>query len=260
MRSSVPLFDSLAADYEDHFQASHRRAYDDLAWERVTGLLPPPPDLVIDAGCGVGRWARRLVGLGYEVMGLEQAPAMVMELRRRPVGDRFMLVEGPMEDAALPHGQACMAIAMGSLQYTADPAAMLARMAAWVCPGGIVCVLVDSLVALVLELIRAGRVVEALERLRSRRGLWAMGGYAAELHLFDRDGLERMMAAAGLESVQVAGLLVSASAVGRDALAARLAEDPNGQLAVERALAVEPAMADAGKQLFASGRRQSAGT
>jgi SAM-dependent methyltransferase len=260
MRSSVALFDSLAAGYDDHFQSSHRRAYDDLAWERVTALLPPPPELVIDAGCGVGRWARRLVGLGYRVIGLEQAPAMVLELRRRPIGDRFRLVEGPMETAALPHPQAGMALAMGSLQYTADPAAMLARMAGWVRPGGVVCVLVDSLVALILELLREGRTEEALERLRSRRGLWVQGSHAADLHLFDRAGLEHVMAAAELESVRVAGLLVSATAIGRDPLAARLAADPAGQLALERALAADPAMADAGKQLFASGRRPAGGS
>jgi SAM-dependent methyltransferase len=260
MRSSVPLFDSLAAGYDEHFQATHRRAYDDLAWERVTALLPPPPELVIDAGCGVGRWARRLVGLGYQVIGLEQAPAMVAELRRRPIGDGFTLVEGPMETAALHQSQAGMALAMGSLQYTADPAAMLARMARWVRRGGVVCVLVDSLVALVLELLREGRTEEALERLQSRRGLWVQGSHAADLHLFDRAGLAQLMAAAGLESVRVVGLLISASALGRDALAARLATDPAGQLALERALAANPVMADTGKHLFASGRRPAAAT
>jgi SAM-dependent methyltransferase len=254
-RSSVPLFDALAAGYEQHFAVAHRHAYDQLAWERVAALLPPPPGPVVDAGCGVGRWARPLVGLGYRVVGVEQAPAMVAELRRRPVGDRFTLVEGPMEEAELPPGAAGLVLAMGSLQYTVDPAATLTRLAGWARPGAAVCVLVDSLVALVLELLRAGRSAEALQRLRSRRGTWEQDGLAADLHLLDRAALAAAMAAAGLVEVRVAGLLVGATAFGRDGLAARLAADPDGQLDLERRLAADPALADAGKQLLATGRR-----
>jgi SAM-dependent methyltransferase len=254
LRSSVPLFDALAAGYDEHFRAPHRRAYDELAWELVAGLLPPPPGPLVDAGCGVGRWAARLLGLGYRVVGVEQAPAMVAELRRRRLGERFTLVEGPMQEAELPPGRAGAVLAMGSLQYTPDPAATLARLVSWLRPGGVACVLVDSLVALVLELLRAGRAEEALERLRSRVGVWEQGGQAADLHLLDRATLEAAMAAAGLREVRVAGLLVGATALGRDALAARLAADPAGQLALERALAADPAVADAGKQLLAWGR------
>jgi SAM-dependent methyltransferase len=255
MRSSVALFDALAAGYDEHFRVAHRRAYDDLAWERVTALLPAPPGPVVDAGCGVGRWTARLLDLGYEVVGLEQAPAMAAEARRRHPDDRFTLVEGPMEEAELPPGSAAMVLAMGSLQYTADPAATLARLAAWLRPGGVACVLVDSLVALILELLRDGRSEEALDRLRSRRGVWAQAGQVADLHLLDRAGLERAMVAAGLREVQVVGLLVGVTALGRAAFLDRLAADPEGQLALERALAGAPVMADAGKQLFASGRR-----
>ncbi|MEU8614719.1 hypothetical protein AB0C29_42705, partial [Actinoplanes sp. NPDC048791] len=60
MRPSRPLYDALADGYEEHFAVPHRRAYDDLAWEQTAALLPQPPARIVDAGCGVGRWARRL--------------------------------------------------------------------------------------------------------------------------------------------------------------------------------------------------------
>ena len=166
MRSSIELFDALADGYEDHFAVAHRKAYDDLAWETVSALLPPVPGPIVDAGCGTGRWARRLVALGYRVIGIEQAPAMIAELRRRPVGPGFRLVEGPMGHAELAPNDAAMVLAMGSLQYNDDPDAVLARLAGWARPSGVVCVLVDSLVALALELVRAGRPDEAVQRLR----------------------------------------------------------------------------------------------
>ena len=63
------------------------------------------------------------------------------------------------------------------------------------------------------------------------------------------------MTAAGLQHVEVAGLLIGATVLGRDALAVALTADPGAQLARERALSAHPVLADAGKQLFASGRR-----
>jgi SAM-dependent methyltransferase len=257
-RSSRPLYDALAPDYEDHFAAPHRRLYDDLAWERVTALLPASGhELVVDAGCGVGRWARRLVAAGHQVVGIEQSSGMLAALRDRPVGPGFTLVEGSMDEVAPPPrlaGRAGLVLAMGSLQYTPDPEATLQRLAAWLRPGGTLVVLVDSLLGLVLELLGSGRVDEARERLASRRGVWQQRGRAADLHLLDRCRLQEAFAAAGFSGIEAAGLLVSAAPRGRDGLLADLARDYASTLARERALADDPLLADVGKQLLVSGR------
>jgi SAM-dependent methyltransferase len=254
MRPSQPLFDALAGDYEAHFAVAHRRAYDTLAWESVQVLLPERGP-IIDAGCGIGRWAARLIDLGYEVVAIEQAQRMLSELRRRRLGARLRILEGSMEEVELPVDGAGMVLAMGSLQYARDPEVTIRRFAGWVWPGGVVAVLVDSLVGLVLELLRDDKDGEALERLRTRRGVFRDAGQAADLHLLDRARLERAFAAAGLAEIRVAGLLVGAAARGRDRLAELLAVDWHGQLAIERALAADPLLADAGKQLLAVGRR-----
>ncbi|MEV0001365.1 class I SAM-dependent methyltransferase [Micromonospora sp. NPDC050980] len=253
MRPSQPLYDALAPDYDAHFAVPHRRAYDDLAWERVRVLLPPDGP-VVDAGCGVGRWARRLLDLGHPVTGVEQAPGMVAELRRRPPGPGFTLVEGSMTEVTLP-ATAGAVLAMGSLQYTAEPEDAVRHLAGWLRPGGVLAVLVDSLVGLVLELVGAGRGDEAVDRLARRRGVWRAEGQAADLHLLDRARLEAAFDAAGLVEVRSAGLLVSAGPLGRAGLAERLAADRDALLALERRLGDDPLLADAGKQLLVTGRR-----
>lgn len=255
VQSSIPLYNRLAADYEAHFSVPHRRAYDDLAWDFTRALLPPAPATVIDAGCGTGRWAARLVSLGYTVIGIEQAPAMASAARANVPGAAFQLVEGSMEEVTLPEGQAEMLLVMGSLQYTLDPEATLARMVQWVRPGSPVVVLVDSLVALVMELLAAGKTDEALLRLATRQGRWVQEGVAAENHLFDSRRLQSAMCGAGLHDVTVRGLLVGASALGRQRLLQELTEHPDQQLAIERRLAEEPLLVDLGKQLLAWGRR-----
>ena len=66
------------------------------------------------------------------------------------------------------------------------------------------------------------------------------------------------MRAAGLEVERLAGLLVGASAHGRAGLLTRLERDYPAQLAVERRLAAEPALADLGKQLLVIARKPPA--
>jgi SAM-dependent methyltransferase len=255
VRSSAPLYAALAAGYDAHFAASHRRAYDELAWEFCVAVVGSAPATVVDVGCGVGRWGTRLVAAGHRVVGIEPAPAMAAQARQRLAGADFTLVEARVEDAVLPAGSADVVLAMGSLQYATDPAAAIARCAGWVRPGGAVCVLLDSRQALVLELLAAGRTDEALERLATRRGVWTVGGHSADLHLLDAAELAAAVRAAGLDVERLAGLLVGVSAHGRAGLLTRLERDYPAQLAAERRLAACPELADLGKQLLVIARK-----
>ena len=256
MQSSIPFFNALAASYDAHFEAPHRRAYDDLAWEFIQPLLPAGPGRIIDAGCGIGRWAERLGALGHHVIGIEQAPAMAEMARARLPEDRFSLIEGSMEAVVLPKGQADLSLALGSLQYTPDPENMVQRLTQWTRVGGWIVVLVDSLVALVLELAASDKPDQGLRRLQTRIGTWDQGDHSADYHLFDRDRLVTAFRRAGLTGVCARGLLVGASAYGRRQLIERLTHSWDRQMLLERRFAQDPLLADLGKQLLVSGRRE----
>jgi SAM-dependent methyltransferase len=259
MPSSQQLYTALAHRYREHFESPHRRAYDAMAWDRVRHFLPGRGPIV-DVGCGVGRWVERLLALGYEVIGIEPAPGMIAELRRADHGQGFKLIGEPMETVQLPDGLAGMVLALGSLQYSTDPEAMVKRFAGWVRPGCPVVVLVDSLVALVIELLRDEKYEEAMQRLRTRIGVWVVGEQSAEMHLMDRERLRRAFQAAGLVDVQVTGLLATAAPLGPARLADRLERHWDAHLVIERELQAHPLLADIGKQLLATGRRAAAGT
>ena len=255
-RDSTALYNAFAADYDAAFAApGHRRAYDRLAWERVAALLPPTPGLIVDAGCGTGRWIAPLLALGHRVIGIEQAPDMVRALRAKAHGPGFTLIEADMASAEVAAASADLVVAIGSVQYTRDPAAMIRRFAGWAKPGGAVCVMVDSLVALVLELVRLGKPAEAVERLRSGRGVFSFGDEQADLFLYDSRTLQAQFADAGLTGVECRGLLVSSSAWGSAGCSQAMAADEAAFLELERALSGVAVTADAGKHLFASGRR-----
>ena len=255
-RSPNSLYDALAAGYDASYAVpGHRKAYDVLAWERVTAFLPAAPATVIDAGCGTGRWVEKFLDLGHRVVGIEQAPGMRAVIASRELGEGFTLVPESMETARVEPASADLVVAMGSTQFTSDPAATIRRYAEWVRPGGHVCVYVDSRLALVLELLRLDRREEALLRLRTGRGVWAVDGTEADVHLYDHAELRRDFLAAGLEDVSGHGLLVSASTIGSAGCTKAMEDDEAGFMALERTLSDDALMVDCGKHLFMSGRR-----
>lgn len=252
------LYSAIAEQYDTTFTLpTHRRAYDLLAHERVCSLLPSAPGIIIDAGCGTGRGAQKLLGLGHHVIGIEHAPDMINGLATRELGPNFSLFTENMETVQIAPASADLVIAMGSMQYTSDPAAMLRRFATWVKPSGAVCVHVDSLVALAMELLGSDRQGEALRRLRSGRGVFRQGSFTAGLRLYDRRTLEADFAAAGLVDIECCGLVMMASAWGREGCAKAMMEDEAGYLQLERELSMQRVLADTGLHLFASGRRST---
>ena len=46
-------------------------------------LTPGTTETVLDVGCGIGRWSRRLASMGARVTGVDVSPTMVDEARRR---------------------------------------------------------------------------------------------------------------------------------------------------------------------------------
>lgn len=251
MRSSVPFYDAIAREYDtDFMNVPHRRAYDKLAWDIVANLLPGWSSMIVDAGCGPGLWSSRLLDMGHRVIGIEQSAGMVSILKEKDFGPRFALRHESMESADIPLGSVDAVLAMGSLQYTTDPAKTIARFAQWTKPGGLVAVLVDSYVSLILELLREGKVREAIERKNSRKALWRHGGMEAEYHLLDRKTLEWHFAEAGLGQIQSKGLLITYNAWGRPKIAENMDGDADAFLELETELNQSAELADSGKQLL----------
>jgi len=83
------LFDSYAAHSEDHlvsgwsYQGLHQRL---SVYSRfLDEILLPEGSLVLDLGCGAGTYSRFLVKRGFQVIGMDYAPAVVKAARKRSV-------------------------------------------------------------------------------------------------------------------------------------------------------------------------------
>jgi len=250
------LFNSLADKYEEHFSVPHRKMYDDIAWEYVCTLLPAKPSLIVDSGCGIGRWASRFIKMGHRVIGIEQAPKMIEKVKSRNLGKSFSLIEGSMEKVQIEAGTADLVFAMGSLQYTEDPGEMIKRFSQWTRVDGYVCILVDSQVGLAIELLVAGKFEESLKGLDKQMGKWTQQGLSADLHHLDSKTLTAYFEKADLTEIQTRGLLVSFNAFGKERFFSELNERYDGIYDLERKLFKKAALADSGKHILVSGQKK----
>jgi SAM-dependent methyltransferase len=96
-------------------------------------LLATVDDPVLDVGCGPGRIVAELAGRGRVALGIDTSPAAVAETRRRgaPVLQRSAF------DALPGEGRwGSVLLLDGNVGIGGDPAALLARCAALLRPGG----------------------------------------------------------------------------------------------------------------------------
>ncbi|MCB1026616.1 MAG: methyltransferase domain-containing protein [Microthrixaceae bacterium] len=104
-------------------------------------LLSPIVGPVLDVGCGPGRLVEFLTKRGIEAVGLDVAPGAVRSTRRR--GGRAL--QRSVFDPIPGQGRWRTALLFdGNVGIGGDPAALLARVAELLCPGGSVVVEVEG--------------------------------------------------------------------------------------------------------------------
>ena len=105
-------------------------------------LRPPSGTRVLEIGCGVGRWSRRLARAGALVTGVDLSAVMVAEARRRAgvdgVGDRCEFLQGDAINVAVGR-RFDRILCVTVLQHISDSEglqAALERMRLHLAPGG----------------------------------------------------------------------------------------------------------------------------
>jgi ubiquinone/menaquinone biosynthesis C-methylase UbiE len=93
-----------AAHFDKDFGHSIRTAAERAAWDRVVDLILPrkAPLDALDAGCGTGFLSFELAARGHRVTGIDFAPAMLVEARRKAVESGVSIRFEPGDAEQLP--------------------------------------------------------------------------------------------------------------------------------------------------------------
>ncbi len=105
----------------------------------VLGLLPPPPGRLLDLGCGTGWTSLFFARRGYDVTGVDIAPAMIdvaEELRRQHDEDNLRFLEADYEELAFDRDFDA-AVFFDSLHHAVDEEQALRAAYRALRPGGV---------------------------------------------------------------------------------------------------------------------------
>ncbi len=166
-----PVVRGFDAEWErfDEVRSSELGQVFDLYFDVVPPELISPERVVLDAGCGAGRWALELAARGPRVLAVDLGRS-VETARRNAVGNgRVACVQADLRSLPVGEGVLDWAYSLGVLHHIDDPVPALARIVRSVRPGGSV------LLYLYYALDRRGaayqtlfRAVDAVRRVTSR--------------------------------------------------------------------------------------------
>jgi 2-polyprenyl-3-methyl-5-hydroxy-6-metoxy-1,4-benzoquinol methylase len=114
-------------------------------WERASehaDLMALLPDVaarrVLDLGCGAGQLAHHLATRGAsDVVGIDVSERMLALARAQWAHARVTYQRVALEDAAFPAARFDLVVSSLALHYVEDYQGLLARIAGWLAPGGV---------------------------------------------------------------------------------------------------------------------------
>lgn len=140
LKSNATYWDGMAERWQagraDRSPEQLQRAGRDI----IQALDGRPDDLILDAGCGDGRWALALADAGYRVRAVDLAPAMVAAAeaaarRRDLAAERLQVQRGDLAHLPFPDETFDGLICVTALQFAPSPGAALVELRRVLKPG-----------------------------------------------------------------------------------------------------------------------------
>jgi len=133
-------WDRRAPHFDEDFGHSIGSAAERAAWDRILDLVAPSGRALdaLDAGCGTGFLSLELAARGHRVSGIDFAPAMLAEARRKAAAQRLSVrfEEGDAEQLPFPPASFDLVISRHVLWTLPHPEAAIDEWIRVLRPGG----------------------------------------------------------------------------------------------------------------------------
>jgi ubiquinone/menaquinone biosynthesis C-methylase UbiE len=133
-------WDRRAAGFDEDFGHSIRTPGERAAWDRILDLVVPPGHALesLDIGCGTGFLAFELTDRGHHATGVDFAPAMLAEARRKATerGVAIRFEEGDAEQLRFRSGSFDLVMSRHLLWTLAHPEMAIDEWMRVLRPGG----------------------------------------------------------------------------------------------------------------------------
>jgi ubiquinone/menaquinone biosynthesis C-methylase UbiE len=187
-----------APGFDADFGHSIRTQGERAAWDRILDLVVPPRGKLdaLDVGCGTGFLTLELAARGHRMTGVDFAPAMIAEARRKAAerGVSVHLEEGDAEQLPFGAGSFDLVISRHLLWTLPHPQAAIDEWIRVLRPGARL-VVVDGQ-------FDAGALKQPAGSARSSQEYAAIGDQLPFLGGRSREEIERLLAAHGLGDVR----------------------------------------------------------
>jgi ubiquinone/menaquinone biosynthesis C-methylase UbiE len=186
-----------AAHFDEDFGHSIRTEAERAAWDRILDLALPRRGKIdtLDAGCGTGFLSFELGGRGHRVTGIDFAPAMLAEARRKAAerGVSICFEEGDAEQLPFASGSFDLVVSRHVLWTLPHPEAAIDEWIRVLRPGGRLAVIDGQ--------FDPGFLVHQRENARTSDEYAAIGDQLPFLGGRPRQEIETLLQAHGLVNV-----------------------------------------------------------
>lgn len=210
--------DRIARQYDAIYDDPYWEFHDEVTWRLIKPHLPRDLSIpCLDLGCGTGKWGLKLLKSGFTVTFVDNAAAMVEQVRTKlaEMGTRAQKADLVVADMVsmpqLPNDHFGLTVAMGDpLSICSDPQQAANELFRITRPGGVVIATADNKLAAIDHYIERGNL-DALDTfIRTSRTHWLTADPSErfELTTFTPATLRRLFERSGFEIVDLTGKTV----------------------------------------------------
>jgi len=103
-------------NYDEHLKlTSHQTSY------RYLLKQYPPPQKLLEAGCGIGRWVIPLLNNEYDVVGIDIEGEALNTVKKNHAAKNLALVQGDVFNMSFPDKTFDIVLSLGVLEHFEDP-------------------------------------------------------------------------------------------------------------------------------------------